>query len=213
MKLVLLGAPGAGKGTQAEILKERYKIPTISTGAMIRHEIKEQSPIGLEAKGYIDEGHLVPDEMVLRMIKLRLSQKDCENGFILDGFPRTVSQAIELDNNLGIEIDKVLYIEVRDEDIIERLSGRRECETCGATFHTVSKPSAKGDLCDKCDGKLTRRHDDEPETIKERLAVYHTTTEPLVEYYKKTGKLVTAIGKDSIDDTTEEVLKVLGMEA
>ena len=212
MKLVLLGAPGAGKGTQAEILKEKYNIPTISTGAMIRHEIKSQTPLGVEAKKYIDDGHLVPDEMVIKMIKLRLSQKDCENGFILDGFPRTVSQAIELGNNLGIDIDKVLYFEVRDEDIIERLSGRRECEKCGATFHIIYKPSAKGNLCDKCDGKLKIRQDDDPDTIRERLVVYHSTTEPLIEYYRNEGKLVTVSGKDKIEDTTKEVLRLLGAE-
>lgn len=167
MKIIMLGAPGAGKGTQAEILNKMYGIPTISTGAIIREAIKSGTELGNKVKAIIESGNLVSDDIVIEIIKKRLAEKDCENGFILDGFPRTVAQADAL-YDMGILIDKVISIEVDDEDIIKRLSGRRECSGCRATYHIDSKPSSKGDVCEKCGAALTVRPDDEPETIKKR---------------------------------------------
>lgn len=208
MKLIMLGAPGAGKGTQAQILSDRYGIPTISTGAIIRGAIKNETPTGKMAKAYIDKGELVPDEVVIGIIKERLSEPDCQNGFILDGFPRTIPQAEALDS-LGVEIDKVLDIEVDDDLIITRLSGRRECSKCGATYHVVNNPSKAGDKCERCSSPLTTRADDNPETIKSRLDVYHSQTEPLMEYYKKKGNLAVAQGEGSLEATTDAIIKVL----
>lgn len=208
MKLIMLGAPGAGKGTQAQILSDRYGIPTISTGAIIRGAIKNETPTGKMAKAYIDKGELVPDEVVIGIIKERLSEPDCQNGFILDGFPRTIPQAEALDS-LGVEIDKVIDIEVDDDLIITRLSGRRECSKCGATYHVVNNPSKAGDKCERCDSALTTRADDNPETIKSRLDVYHSQTEPLIEYYKKKGNLAVALGEGSLEATTDAIIKVL----
>jgi len=211
MKLIMLGAPGAGKGTQAIILSERYNIPTISTGVIIRAAIKNGTETGKMAKDFIEKGQLVPDSVVIGIIKDRLSEKDCENGFILDGFPRTIPQAEALDE-FGIEIDKVLDIEVPDNLIVERLSGRRECSKCGTPYHVVYKPSADGNKCSACGGDLIQRADDNEETVKNRIKVYHEQTEPIKEYYAKTGKLVIAYGKDELEDTTQEVAKALGLE-
>lgn len=208
MKLIMLGAPGAGKGTQAQILSDKYCIPTISTGAIIRGAIKNETPTGKLAKDYIDRGELVPDDVVIGIIKERLSEDDCKDGFILDGFPRTIPQAEALDS-LGIEIDRVVDIEVDDDLIVERLSGRRECSKCGATYHIVNNPSQKGDICERCSAPLTRRADDNPETIKSRLAVYHSQTEPLIEFYKSKGNLLVADGNGSLDATNDAIIKAL----
>ncbi len=208
MNLIMLGAPGAGKGTQAQILNERYSIPTISTGAIIRGAIKNETPTGKMAKAYIEKGELVPDEVVIGIIKERLSEADCKNGFILDGFPRTIPQAEALEA-LGVVIDKVIDIEVSDDLIIERLSGRRECSKCGATYHIANNPSKSGDLCEKCGEKLITRADDNPETIKSRLEVYHDQTEPLVNFYKGKGNLVSIKGDMGLSEITDAIVKVL----
>lgn len=209
MNLILLGPPGAGKGTQAEILSKRLNVDTISTGAMLRGAIREGTELGRTASQYINEGKLVPDDVVVRIVKERLSQEDCEKGFILDGFPRTVAQAEALDE-AGIKIDKVLLLDVADEIIVERLSGRRECSKCATPYHTVYKPSPSGDMC-PCGGKLIQRDDDNEETVKNRIEVYHNQTEPIKEYYKKKGVLVSADGCSSVENTTEAVFKALGL--
>ncbi|MEG0109488.1 MAG: adenylate kinase [Oscillospiraceae bacterium] len=208
MKLILLGAPGAGKGTQAEIVCDKYNIPAISTGNIIREAVKNNTEMGVKAKGFIDSGALVPDEVIISIIKERLSQDDCKSGFILDGVPRTVEQAKALDD-MGIEIDKVANIEVSDDDILKRLSGRRVCSACGASYHTIHKPSVKAETCDRCGGALIIRKDDEPATILERLRIYHELTEPLVDYYKAKGKLVTVQGQSEVSDTTALLLRAL----
>ncbi len=208
MKLIMLGAPGAGKGTQAVILSEKYNIPTISTGVIIRAAIKNGTETGKMAKDFIEKGQLVPDSVVIGIIKDRLNEEDCKNGFILDGFPRTIPQAEALDE-FGIEIDKVLDIEVPDSDIISRLSGRRECTKCGATYHITNNPSKKGGHCEKCDGELVCRKDDAPETVLSRLEVYHSQTEPLIDYYKNKGILYVADGTKGVDVTTKEIISVL----
>ncbi len=210
MNLIMLGAPGAGKGTQAQILNERYSIPTISTGAIIRGAIKNETPTGKMAKAYIEKGELVPDEVVIGIIKERLSEPDCKNGFILDGFPRTIPQAEAL-YELGIKIDKVIDIEVSDDVIVNRLSGRRECSKCGATYHIENKPSKMGDRCEKCGEALIIRADDTPETIKSRLKVYHSQTEPLVEFYKKKGNLVSVNGEAELTKITEAIASALSL--
>lgn len=208
MRLILLGAPGAGKGTQAEIICEQYGIPTISTGAIIRESVKNGTEMGMKAKSFMDKGDLVPDEVVISIIKERLTADDCKKGFVLDGFPRTVPQAEALDK-MGVEIDKVVSIEVPDERIIARMSGRRVCKSCGATFHTEYKPSKVADKCDVCDGELIIRADDQPETVLSRLTVFHNQTEPLKGFYDKKGILKIAIGQELITDTTKEVFKAL----
>ena len=208
MKIIFLGAPGAGKGTQAENVSEKFGIPAISTGAIIREAIKNETEMGLAAKEYTSKGALVPDEVVIGIIKERLSKEDCANGFILDGFPRTVPQAEALDS-MGIEIDRVVSIEVPDEKIIERMSGRRACSGCGATYHVVYKPSAKEDECDKCGTNLTIREDDKPEVVRQRLDIYHELTEPLKDYYRSTGKLVEVIGQEEVADTTRLTFEAL----
>ena len=208
MRLILLGAPGAGKGTQAEVICEKLGIPAISTGNIIREALKNGTPVGLKAKSYVDEGKLVPDEVVIEIIRERLAQPDCQNGFILDGFPRTVPQAEALDA-MGVQIDRVIDIEVADEKIMQRLSGRRVCGSCGASYHVEYKPSSNGDRCDKCGGELIIRKDDQPETIRERLLVYHEQTEPLKAYYEKTGKLRIVEGQEELADTTALTLKAL----
>lgn len=208
MKLILLGAPGAGKGTQAEIISEKYNIPTISTGNIIRAALKNGTEMGLKAKSYIDAGELVPDEVVIGIIKERLSEADCKEGYILDGFPRTIPQAVALDD-MGFVIDAALSIEVADEEIVKRMSGRRVCEKCGASYHTeFKKPEVEG-VCNLCGGKLVIRKDDEPETVKNRLNVYHEQTEPLKDFYKGCGKLITVEGQDKVEDTTRLVLDAL----
>ena len=211
MNLVLMGPPGAGKGTQGEILSKRLGIDTISTGVMLRTAIKEQTEVGKLAEGYINEGKLVPDDVIVAIVKERLAKPDCEKGFILDGFPRTTAQAEALTAS-GVKIDKVLSLEVADEAIVERLSSRRECSQCGAPYSVLyNKPAVEG-KCDKCGGELIQRADDNPDTIKNRLNVYHEQTEPIKDYYAKAGLLVTALGADKVEDTTKNVLTALGIE-
>ena len=210
MKLILLGAPGAGKGTQAEVICKHLGIPAISTGNILREALKSGTEMGLKAKAFMDAGQLVPDEIVIGIIKDRLAEEDCKNGFILDGFPRTIPQAEALDK-MGIAIDKVVDIEVSDERIIQRLSGRRVCSACGASYHTTAKPSVKPDVCDRCGGALIVRKDDEPATILERLKVYHELTEPLVDFYRERGKLVVVEGQEEVADTTRLLLEKLGV--
>ncbi len=206
MKLMFLGAPGAGKGTQAEIASQKLGIPAISTGAIIREAIKNQTEMGKAAKAYTDAGQLVPDDVVIGIIRERLSEKDCENGFILDGFPRTVPQAEALDA-MGVQMDLVISIEVPDSTIVERMSGRRVCGGCGATYHVKYQPSKDGSNCDKCRTALNTRKDDLPEVVKSRLEIYHEQTEPLKAYYEKTGKLREVIGQEEVADTTALTLE------
>ena len=208
MNLILLGAPGAGKGTQAEVICKALNIPAISTGNILREAIKNQTPLGMEAKTYMDGGKLVPDEIVINILKERLRADDCKNGFILDGFPRTVPQAEALDQ-MNVRIDRVVDIEVADEKITARLSGRRVCESCGASYHTQYKPSKVEGVCDACGGKTVQRKDDHPDTVKERLRVYHEQTEPLIDYYTKAGKLVVVEGQEEVADTTALTLKAV----
>ena len=211
MKLVLLGAPGSGKGTQAEKLSASLGIPTISTGAIIREQINAKTELGLKATGYIAEGQLVPDELIIDIVINRLNQDDCKDGYILDGFPRTIPQA-EAAERLGLNIDKVLDIYVPDEAIVDRLSGRRECRICRTPFHTIYNAPTIPGVCDKCGGELIRRADDEPETIKKRLVVYHNETEPLEEFYRQRGILTVVEGRKRIEDTTHDVRVALGLE-
>ena len=208
MKIMFLGAPGAGKGTQAENVSEKYSIPAISTGAIIRDAIKTGTEMGKAAKSYTESGALVPDEVVIGIIKERLEQDDCKNGFILDGFPRTVGQAKALDA-MGVEMDVVVSIEVPDEKIVERMSGRRVCEKCGSSYHTIYKPSADGVTCDKDGGKLIQRRDDTPEVVLSRLEVYHEQTEPLKDYYASKGKLKIVVGQEEVADTTALTFKTI----
>lgn len=205
MNIILLGAPGAGKGTQAAVICEKLNIPTISTGNIIREALKNGTEMGLKAKSYMDAGKLIPDEVVIGIVKERLAQDDCANGFILDGFPRTIPQAEALDA-MGVVIDKVIDIEVADEVIVNRLSGRRVCEKCGRPYHLESlKPKAEG-ICDDCGGTLVQRKDDSIETVKARLDIYHNETEPLKDYYAKQNKLVVVEGQDTVEDTSKLVL-------
>lgn len=206
-----MGAPGAGKGTQAEVLSKKFCIPAVSTGVIIRNAIRKETDLGKEAKQYIDRGLLVPDNVMIEIIRHRLDEADCQNGFIFDGFPRTVPQAEAL-LNMGVKIDKVLSIEVPDDKIIRRISGRRECSNCGATYHTDYKVPHEENKCDICNGQLIRREDDDPETVQKRLKVYHQQTEPLKEYYKNKNLLVVVIGQEDIQDTTREVFKALEVE-
>lgn len=209
MNIVLLGAPGAGKGTQAEIICDRLHIPQISTGNILRQAIKDGTEMGLKAKSYMDAGDLVPDEVIFGILHDRLGQDDCKNGFILDGVPRTIPQA-EVIEKMGIKIDVALDIEVRDEVIVERVSGRRVC-SCGASYHIKYKPSRVEGICDKCGKPLTIRKDDEPATVLDRLANYHKITEPLKDFYRDKGVLVEVDGEKSVEETTAAVLKVLGV--
>lgn len=208
MKLILLGAPGAGKGTQAEILSKKLGIPTISTGNILRAAIKAGTPTGLEAKHFMDAGKLVPDEVIIEIIHQRVAEEDCTNGYILDGVPRTIAQA-EAIEKMEIRIDKVLELSVPDEVITQRMSGRRVCEKCGASYHIQSKRSKVEGVCDACGGKLVIRKDDEPETVLGRLKAYHEQTEPLVEFYRSRGKLAVIPHCSSIEQTTAEVMKAL----
>lgn len=208
MKLILLGAPGAGKGTQGENISEKYNIPTISTGNIIRAALKNGTEMGKVAKSYIDAGDLVPDEVVIGIIKDRLAEKDCADGFILDGFPRTIPQAEALDK-MNIDIDIALSLEVPDEKIVKRMSGRRVCAACGASYHIEYKKPEKEGICSLCGGELVTRKDDEPETVLNRLKVYHTQTEPLKDYYAKQNKLVTVEGREEVADTTAAVFAEL----
>ena len=208
MKLILLGAPGAGKGTQAAILAAELGIPTISTGNILRAAIKNGTPTGMKAKTYMDEGHLVPDEVIIGILKERLAQPDCANGFILDGVPRTIAQA-EAIETMGIRIDKVLELQVEDNVIVDRMSGRRVCEKCGASYHIINKKSKVEGVCDLCGGKTVIRKDDQPATVLDRLKAYHEQTEPLVEFYRTRGKLAEIKFCPSIEETTAEVMKAL----
>ena len=208
MNLILLGAPGAGKGTQAEVIMDHLNIPAISTGNIIREALKNGTEVGLKAKSYMDAGKLVPDEVVIEIIKERLAKDDCKNGFILDGFPRTVPQAEALDA-MGITIDKVVDIEVADEKIAQRLGGRRVCANCGASYHTEYKPSKVEGVCDKCGGPTVQRKDDEPATVLDRLKVYHEQTEPLKDYYAKKGILAVVYGAEEVSETSARTLKAL----
>ncbi len=210
MNIILFGPPGAGKGTQAEIISKDLSIPTISTGAIIRGAVKDETPMGLSAKKYMDAGALVPDEVVIGIIKERLAKDDCKNGFILDGFPRTVPQAVALDA-MGVKIDVVASLEVPDQAIVDRMSGRRVCKTCGATFHTIYNPSAKGEKCDVCDADLLIRDDDKPEVVLNRLVTYHNETEPLKAYYDEKGILKSIDGTKGVEETTGLMKAALGI--
>ncbi len=209
MNLILLGAPGAGKGTQAEVISEALNIPQISTGNILREAVKNGTEFGLKAKEAMDSGALVSDEIVIGILKDRIACDDCKNGFILDGFPRTVPQAEALDA-MGVNIDKVVEIFVPDETIKQRVSGRRVCEGCGATYHVDFKPSKVEGKCDKCGAATIIRKDDQPETVLDRLNVYHTQTAPLKDYYSKQGKLETVIGQEEVSETSKLTLKVVG---
>ncbi len=208
MNLILLGAPGAGKGTMAAVISEKYNIPTISTGNIIRASLKSGSELGEKAKEYINKGALVPDEIVIDIIKERLAEKDCENGFILDGFPRTIVQAEELDK-MGVKITAALLIDATDELIISRMSGRRVCPDCGASYHTETLKPKKENICDACGSGLTVRSDDEPQMVLERLKVYHEQSEPLVNYYKAQNKLLRAVVDNNYENSVKIVLDTL----
>ena len=211
MKLILLGAPGAGKGTQAEILCKKLSIPTISTGNILRAAIKEGTPTGLKAKSFIDAGALVPDEVIIGIVDERLARDDCQGGYILDGVPRTIAQAEALEK-AGIGFDAVVSIEISEEDILRRMSGRRVCEACGSSYNVVSIPPRVEGICDNCGGKLIQRKDDTPETVRERLKVYHTETEPLVDFYAARGLLRPVRSDDTKEGTTQAILAALGIE-
>ena len=209
MKLILLGAPGAGKGTQAEILCKELEIPTISTGNILRAAIKNGTPTGMKAKAYMDEGKLVPDEVIIGIITERVAEEDCKNGYILDGVPRTIAQAEALEK-AGIVFDDVVSIEISDEVIMERMSGRRVCEHCGASYHLVAVPPKREGICDKCGGKLVQRKDDAPETVKARLEVYHKETEPLKAFYAQRGLLKSVENQATVAETSQVILRALG---
>lgn len=210
MKLILLGAPGAGKGTQAEILAKELQIPTISTGNILRAAIKNGTPTGLKAKAAMDAGQLVSDEIIIAIITERLQESDCANGYILDGVPRTIAQA-EAMEKAGIKFDAVVSLEIADETIVSRMSGRRVCESCGSSYHIVAVPPKQEGVCDNCGGKLVQRKDDAPETVLSRLAVYHKETEPLKDFYAERGLLKAVDGNSgSVAETSKAILTVLG---
>ena len=211
MKLILLGAPGAGKGTQAERLCKTLEIPTISTGNILRAAIKNGTPTGLKAKAFMDAGQLVPDEVIIGIITERLAEEDCKNGYILDGVPRTIAQAEALEK-AGIQFDAVVSIEISEEEIIRRMSGRRVCAACGSSYNVEFVPPRREGVCDNCGGKLIQRKDDTPETVRERLKVYHTETEPLVDFYANRGLLRPVRSADTKEATTKAILDVLGIE-
>ncbi len=207
MKLILLGAPGAGKGTQAKWISKEYGLPHISTGDILRHNVKEGTELGKEAKKYMDAGGLVPDELIIKMMKERLAQEDCKGGFILDGFPRTINQAEELEKIT--DIDAVLNIHVPFEKLIERITGRRSCPKCGAVYHIKYNPPKKDNTCDVCGSTLIQRDDDKEETVKKRLETYEKQTAPLIDYYERKGKLITVEGQEEIEDTRRFVKEAL----
>lgn len=211
MNLIFLGPPGAGKGTQAEVVSDRLNIPQISTGNILREAAKNGTEYGLKAKAAMDAGALVSDEIVIGILKERIAEDDCKEGFILDGFPRTVPQAEALDA-MGITIDKVIEISVADETIKERVSGRRVCQGCGASYHIMYKPSEIEGVCDKCGDKTVIRKDDQPEVVLDRLATYHEKTAPLKDYYAAQGKLVTVEGQEEVADTSKLTLAAVGVE-
>lgn len=208
MNLILLGAPGAGKGTQAEVISAKLGIPQISTGNILREAVKNGTECGLKAKSYMESGALVPDEVVIGILKDRIAEDDCKNGFILDGFPRTVPQAEALEA-MGVNIDKVLSIDVPDADIQARISGRRVCDKCGASYHVDFKPTKVDGVCDKCGGNAVQRKDDAPETVIERLKTYHVQTAPLADFYAAKGKLTRVKGLDGVEATSKVVLEAL----
>lgn len=210
-KLILLGAPGAGKGTQAEVLSEKLNIPIISTGNILKQAIREATPLGLEAAAYMNEGNLVPDSIIIGIIKERLAGDDCKDGYILDGVPRTIAQAEALDE-MGVAVDCVLSLEVSDQVIIDRMSGRVICSLCGSSYHLVSKKPQVEGKCDRCGGELVTRPDDAPETVLKRLVAYHEQTEPLKAYYAKRGLLKEVQGENGVEQTTQAVLCALGVE-
>jgi adenylate kinase len=209
MKIILLGAPGSGKGTQADHISKELSIPTISTGAIFREAMQKGTEIGLKAKKYIDAGMLVPDDVVLEIVHERLSCEDCKSGYILDGFPRTIYQAEALDKMT--DVDHVISLEVPDADIEKRLTGRRVCSDCGKTYHVMYDTSARNGICSECGGMLTIRDDDKPETVQARLEVYHKQSEPLKDYYKNQGKLQPVDGRGSVDDIRKLILKALSV--
>ena len=210
MKLIMLGAPGAGKGTQAEILSAKLGIPTISTGNILRAAIKDGTPIGLQAKSYMDAGKLVPDEVIIGIVAERLAQPDCASGFILDGVPRTIPQAEALEK-VGITFDAVVSLEISDEEIVERMGGRRVCASCGAPFHVKNLPPKVEGVCDACGGKLEARADDKPEVVRDRLKVYHKETAPLKDFYAARNLLKTVENQPTVAETTTAILKALGL--
>jgi adenylate kinase len=213
LKIILLGPPGAGKGTQAKSISREYNIPHISTGDIFRKNISEKTPLGVEAKGYMDSGKLVPDELTINLVKDRLTQEDCKNGFMLDGFPRTVKQAEALDAFLkerNIDIDAALLIDAPKDLIIERMTGRRVCSHCGETYHVVNIPPKVEDVCDVCGSALIQRKDDNLETVIERLEVYDKQTQPLVEYYRGRGKLMSVDGAKELHEVFEDIRNLLG---
>ncbi len=211
MKLILLGAPGAGKGTQAEILCKELNIPTISTGNILRAAIKDGTPTGLKAKSYMDAGKLVPDEVIIGIVSERLEQDDCKNGYILDGVPRTIAQAEALEK-AGITFDAVVSLEISEEEILRRMTGRRVCESCGSSYNVNAIPPRVEGICDNCGGKLIQRKDDTPETVRARLEVYHKETEPLVDFYAQRGLLRPVQSSDTKEGTFRAILAVLGIE-
>jgi len=211
MNLILLGAPGAGKGTQGELLSEKLGIPTISTGNILREAMKNGTPLGQQVKQYMDNGSLVPDDVIMNILVQRIERPDCKNGFILDGVPRTLSQA-EAMEKAGIQIDHVVSLEVDDVEIAERMSGRRVCTKCGASYHIVNNPTQTEGVCDQCGGTVAIRKDDEPETVKHRLEVYHASTEVLKAYYTERGLLREVCGNQPIEGTHQSVLEAIGVE-
>lgn len=211
MKLILLGAPGAGKGTHAEVICEKLNIPSISTGNILREAVKNHTELGEKAKSYMEAGNLVPDELVIEILQERIRQDDCKNGFILDGFPRTVAQAKALDE-MNVVIDHVIDLEVEDETVLKRLSGRRVCEDCGASYHVSFRPPKEEGVCDVCGGKVVQRQDDKPETIKDRLHIYHYLTEPLKDYYQDKGILTVVYGQEEMKDTSRLIMEALEKE-
>lgn len=213
MKIIMLGAPGAGKGTQAKLITEKYGVPHISTGDIFRANIKNGTELGKEAKEYMDKGLLVPDELTVRLLLDRVAQDDCKNGYVLDGFPRTIPQAEVLDKELtklGDSVDFAVDVDVPDENIIRRMSGRRACLNCGATYHIVNIPPKKEGICDVCGSELVLRDDDQPETVKNRLKVYHEQTQPLIEYYTGKGVLRTVDGTLPMEEVFDAIVKILG---
>ena len=213
MKIIMLGAPGAGKGTQAKRIAQRYGIPHVSTGDIFRANIKNGTELGMKAKAYMDAGNLVPDEITIGMLLDRIHEADCEKGYVLDGFPRTIPQAESLTAALkerGEKMDYAIDVDVPDENIVSRMSGRRACLACGATYHIAYNPPKKEGVCDQCGEPLVLRKDDKPETVKNRLEVYHQQTQPLIDYYKKEGILAQVDGTQSMDQVFEDIVKILG---
>lgn len=213
MKIIMLGAPGAGKGTQAKQIADKYQIPHISTGDIFRANIKEGTELGTKAKSYMDQGLLVPDELVVELVADRIVKDDCKNGFVLDGFPRTIPQAEALDAALakmGEKMDYAIDVDVPDENIVNRMGGRRACLGCGATYHIVNIPTKVEGICDKCGSEVVLRDDDKPETVQKRLSVYHEQTQPLIDYYSKQGILKSVDGTRPMEDVFAEIVGILG---